>query len=111
MATTQEAAMNFELMRRGVVSWWSVPNWLSQRRQEIKDRVPLLDLFLAHSEALCTDQRDRFFGLCSLAEDCCTKTTPADYRKSLFETTSVVTLHHFSRYVDKIEPLHFQRPI
>lgn len=93
----------------------SVPSRLSKRRQEIRDRVPLLDLFLTHSEALCTDQRDRFFGLYSLAKDCCTRATPADYRKSFFETISMVTLHHFRRHVDKIDVLqkyeHFRRTL
>ncbi|KAI9642044.1 hypothetical protein NHQ30_009915 [Ciborinia camelliae] len=83
----------------------SVPSRLSKRRQEIKERVSLLELFLTHSEALCTDQRDRFFGLYSLAKDCCTKATPADYRKSFFEIISMVTLHHFRRHVDKIDVL------
>lgn len=93
----------------------SVPSRLSKRRQEIKERVPLLDLFLTHSEALCTDQRDRFFGLYSLAKDCCTKATPADYRKSFFETISMVTLHHFRRHADKIDVLqkyeHFRQTL
>ncbi|APA11705.1 hypothetical protein sscle_08g064750 [Sclerotinia sclerotiorum 1980 UF-70] len=83
----------------------SVPSRLSQRRQKIEDRVPLLDLFLDHSEAICTDQRDRFSGLYSLAKDCCTKATPAECRKSLFETISMALLYHFSRHVDKIEVL------
>ncbi|KAB8295104.1 hypothetical protein EYC80_007040 [Monilinia laxa] len=95
----------FSLLRTLEAIRNSVPSRLSKRRQEIRDRVPLLDLFLTHSEALCTDQRDRFFGLYSLAKDCCTKATPADYRKSFFETISMVTMHHFKRHVDKIDVL------
>lgn len=95
----------FSLLRTLEAIRDSVPSRLSKRRQEIRDRVPLLDLFLTHSEALCTDQRDRFFGLYSLAKDCCTKATPADYRKSFFETISMVTMHHFKRHVDKLDVL------
>ncbi|KAF7954224.1 hypothetical protein EAE96_005353 [Botrytis aclada] len=93
----------------------SVPSRLSKRRQEIKERIPLLDLFLTHSEALCTDQRDRFFGLYSLAKDCCTKATPADYRQTFFETISMVTRHHFRRHTDKLDVLqkyeHFRQTL
>ncbi|KAM0175690.1 hypothetical protein ACHAPF_005285 [Botrytis cinerea] len=93
----------------------SVPSRLSKRRQEIKERIPLLDLFLTHSEALCSDQRDRFFGLYSLAKDCCTKATPADYRQTFFETISMVTLHHFRRHTDKLDVLqkyeHFRQTL
>ncbi|KAF7870308.1 hypothetical protein EAF04_004054 [Stromatinia cepivora] len=130
MNTIQETAMNlyvgtslagggdkgyFSLLQTLEAIRNSIPSRLSQRRQEIKERVPLLDLFLTHSEALCTDQRDRFFGLYSLAKDCCTKATPADYRKSFFETISMVTLHHFRRHVDKIDVLekyeHFRQTL
>ncbi|KAF7889944.1 uncharacterized protein EAF02_002359 [Botrytis sinoallii] len=62
-----------------------------------------------------TDQRDRFFGLYSLAKDCCTKATPADYRQTFFETISMVTLHHFRRHTDKLDVLqkyeHFRQTL
>ncbi|PQE32955.1 hypothetical protein CJF32_00001424 [Rutstroemia sp. NJR-2017a WRK4] len=84
----------------------SVPARLSKRRQEIKKQLPLLDLFLTHNEALCSDQRDRFFGLYSLAKGCCTAATPADYRKTFSETISSVTAHHFRRHADKADVIH-----
>ncbi|KAM3075272.1 hypothetical protein ACMFMF_005950 [Clarireedia jacksonii] len=78
----------------------SVPARLSKRRQEIKKQLPLLDLFLTHNEALCSDQRD------SLAKGCCTTATPADYRKTFSETISSVTAHHFRRHADKADVIH-----
>ena len=81
----------------------SVPARLCKRRLEIAKQIPLVDLFLIHKEALCSEPRDRFFGFYSLAMSCCKKATPADYKKSLGEVLSTVAAHHFRFHVDKKE--------
>lgn len=40
---------------------------------------PLFTLFSEYKTAECEDQRDKIFGLHSLAKDCCKKAVPVDY--------------------------------
>ncbi|PVH77982.1 hypothetical protein DL98DRAFT_590703 [Cadophora sp. DSE1049] len=67
---------------------------------------PLLYLVSDHANAQCMDERDRIFGLCSLAMPCCVIAVPVDYSRSYSEISEIcdmVLAHHCIYHADEID--------
>ncbi|KAH7408946.1 hypothetical protein BKA64DRAFT_384617 [Cadophora sp. MPI-SDFR-AT-0126] len=62
---------------------------------------PLLYLCADHAGSQCLDERDRIFGLCSLALLCCIKAVPVDYSRSYFEICDMVLANHCIYHADE----------
>jgi hypothetical protein len=70
-----------------------------QRDRNTPHEVPLFDLVLMFGKNLCTDIRDRIFGLHSLAPQCCRDSTPVEYAIPVSRKCEELTHHHlFEHY-------------
>jgi hypothetical protein len=83
----------------------SMPIKLSQRRfrsQPLADlRIPLVDLLSTFENAACKDQRDRIFGLRSLALQCCQAQAIVDYSRPVLEVYNTAFTHHVEHHCTK----------
>lgn len=72
-----------------------IPFLLNRQRDGNATReVPLFDLVLMFGKSLCTDIRDRIFGLHSLAPQCCSDSTPVEYAIPVSRKCEELT-HHY----------------
>lgn len=62
---------------------------------------PLLYLISDHANAQCMDERDRIFGLCSLAMPCCVEAVPVDYSRPYSQICDMVLAHHCTFHADE----------
>lgn len=75
----------------------SIPAKLNQQRLLRMDKEqegsPVLDLIFLNENAMCSDNRDKIWGMHSLVKPCCRKALPIDYISSPVELC-VKVLHH-----------------
>ena len=58
----------------------------------------MLELIYHHRMSICSEIRDKVFGLHSLSADCCRKAIPVDYTKSLPELCIGLLEHHLMQH-------------
>jgi Heterokaryon incompatibility protein (HET) len=86
----------------------SLAGQLMQRRKDFRlsrPRIyPLIDLVDTFHEARCSDNRDKIFGLLSLAQSCCRDQITVDYSKRLSVLCRDVLRHHFLHHLSSVDP-------
>jgi len=77
-----------------------IPSKLYDQREKNKtDKIPLFDLVMMFGDNLCTDIRDRIFGLHSLAPQCCRDSTTVEYALPVSRKCEEITHHYlFEHY-------------
>jgi len=69
-----------------------------QRDRNTIYKVPLFDLVLIFGKSLCTDIRDRIFGLHSLAPQCCSDSTPVEYAVPVSRKCEELAHHYLFKH-------------
>lgn len=88
------------------VSTWHmatlVPATICKQRHDLGviSTPSLLQLCYTYRESMCSDSRDKFYGLLSLSQKCCQACVIADYRKPTLTVTEVVLRHTISSHTN-----------
>ncbi|KAG4439745.1 hypothetical protein IFR05_004767 [Cadophora sp. M221] len=67
---------------------------IARQPRQLFTLCPLLYLSADHATAQCMDERDKIFGVRSLASFCCTNAVPVDYSLSFLEICDLLLAHH-----------------